>query len=330
MDISKNLAGNAGTVESDFEVKLVASPVDETVTKTKTRTAARGKIGQKALPYLLVAPAMIIFLVFVIWPVIYMLYVSFFDWNMIADMKFVGFKNYVKMFADKDFWLVLGNTFRFMLMMVPTTIILSLLIAIYLKKNTRINRLLQNIMFMPNIVSLVSISFIWMWMMDEDRGLFNYVLGLLQIDPVNWLGDPNVAMLSLVIVNVWKSLGYYVLIFVAALQGIPGHLYEAAALDRAKPASVFFKITLPMLSPTLFFLTLTGIIGSFKTFESVSLMTAGGPADSTNTLVYELYQQGFVYYKIGHASAMGVILMMIVGAMTLVYFAVLQKKVHYQ
>lgn len=286
--------------------------------------------AEKLQPYLMVAPAMAVFAVFVIYPVFYMLYVSFFDWNMIAEMKPVGLKNYIKMFTSEDFWHVLGNTFRFMAMMVPASILLSLAIALHLKKNSRINRLIQSIMFMPNIISLVSISFIWMWMMDEDRGLFNFVLGLLRISPVNWLGDPKVAMLSLVIVNIWKSLGYYVLIFIAALQGIPAYLYEAAALDRAKPVSAFFHITLPMLSPTLFFLALTGIIGSFKTFECVSLMTSGGPADSTNTLVYELYQQGFVYYKTGYASAMGVVLMLIVGVMTLIYFTVLQKKVHYQ
>lgn len=296
----------------------------------KTKANRAYSIGRKLVPYLMILPAMLIFMVFVIYPVIHMVYVSFFNWNMIADMKYVGFKNYVRMFKSKDFWLVLGNTFRFMVMMVPATIILSLGIAVYLKKNTRVNRLLQNVMFLPNIVSLVSISFIWMWMMDEDRGLFNFVLGLFSIAPVNWLGSAKTAMLSLVIVNVWKSLGYYVLIFVAALQGIPSYLYEAAAMDKAKPVSVFFKITLPMLSPTLFFLTLTGVIGSFKTFECVSLMTGGGPADSTNTLVYELYQQGFVFYKTGYASAMGVVLMAIVGVMTLVYFALLQKKVHYQ
>ena len=300
----------------------------------KSRTAGKRKMGNTALrwtlPYLMILPAMLIFMVFVIYPVFYMLYVSFFDWNMIADMEFIGLKNYLDMFTDREFWKVLGNTFRFMLMMVPATIVLSLAIALYLKRNTRSNRILQNVMFMPNIVSLVSISFIWMWMMDEDRGLFNFVLSLFGVDPVNWLGDPNVAMLSLVIVNVWKSLGYYVLIFVAALQGIPQYLYEAAALDRARPVSTFFRITLPMLSPTLFFLILTGIIGSFKTFECVSLMTAGGPADATNTMVYELYQQGFVYYHTGYASAMGVVLMLIVGFMTLIYFSLLQKKVHYQ
>ena len=321
MDVTGNLAKEPDIITKSFGLTR-AGAVD--------RKKAGKSAKQKMLPYIMILPAMVIFSVFVIYPVFYMLYVSFFDWNMVADMEFIGIENYLDMFTDKDFWKVLGNTFRFMLMMVPTAIILSLAIALYLKKNTRINRILQNVMFMPNIVSLVSISFIWMWMMDQDRGLFNFVLSLFHVDPVNWLGDPKVAMLSLVIVNVWKSLGYYVLIFVAALQGIPGYLYEAAALDRAKPISVFFKITLPMLSPTLFFLILTGIIGSFKIFECVSLMTAGGPADSTNTLVYELYQQGFVYYNTGYASAMGVILMLIVGLMTLIYFSVLQKKVHYQ
>lgn len=296
----------------------------------KSRTMTGPWLLQKIKPYVMIAPAMTIFGVFSIFPVIYMIYISFFKWNMIADMKFVGLKNFVTMFTDKQFWTVLKNTGTFMIMMVPTSMILSILIALYLKRNTRINKLLQNAMFMPHIISLVSISFIWMWMMDADRGLFNYILGIFHIDPVNWLGSPKTAMLSLVIMNVWKSLGYYVLILVAALQGIPSYLYEAAALDRAKPTKVFFKITLPMLSPTIFFLVLTGIIGSFKTFESVQLMTGGGPANSTATLVYELYQQGFVYYKTGYSSAMGVVLMFIVGVMTLIYFTVLQKKVHYQ
>jgi len=286
--------------------------------------------SQKIFPYLLILPAMFIFGIFVVYPVLYMIFISFFDWDMIAEMEFIGIQNYIKMFLDKDFLVVVGNTIKFMIMMVPLTLVLSISIALLLKKNTKINRLLQNVIFMPHIVSLVSISFIWIWMMDEDRGLFNYVLQLFRIDSVNWLGNPNIALISLVIVNIWKSLGYYVLIFVAALQGIPSYLYEAAALDKSKPLTTFFKITLPMLSPTVFFLALIGIIGSFKTFESVSLMTAGGPANSTNTLVYELYQQGFVYYHTGYASAMGVVLMTIVGAITLFYFMVLQKKVYYQ
>ena len=288
------------------------------------------KVIKKIAPYIMVGPSMLIFLIFAIIPIFYMLYISFFKWNMVGSMKFIGIDNYVNMFKDANFRKSLLNTIKYMFIMVPVTMALSMAIAVYLKTNNWINRLIQNVMFLPHIVSLVSISFIWMWIMDSNRGLLNYVISLFGIEPIGWLSDPKYAMTSLVIMNVWKILGYYVLILVAALQGIPSHLYEAAALDKASKWRVFFKITLPMLSPTLFFLTLTGIIGSFKTFESVQLMTGGGPQKSTTTLVYELYQQGFVYYKTGYASAMGVVLMLIVGVMTLIYFTVLQKKVHYQ
>lgn len=290
----------------------------------------RKRIAEKAVPYLMIAPAMIIVGVFMIYPIVYMIYLGFFDWDMLSDKVFVGLDNYITMFTDKKFWQVVGNTFTFMIMMVPPCLIISLLLAVYLKKNTFINKLIQNAIFLPNIVSLVSISFIWMWMMDSDMGLFNYLLGLLGIDPVNWLGDKRTAMLSLVIVNVWKNLGYYTLIFIAALQSIPKYLYESAELDRANRHRVFLKITLPMISPTIFFMALMGIISSFKTFEAISLMTSGGPANSTNTIVYYLYQQGFTYYKIGYASAVGVVLMLLVGLLTLIYFLVVSKRVHYQ
>lgn len=288
------------------------------------------KVGTTLRPYLMIAPAMIIFAVFVVFPVIYMIYVSFYDWDMIGEMEFIGLSNYSKMFSSSDFWKILGNTFRYILMYVPSTIILSLLIAVYLKKNTRINRFIQSVVFMPTVVSLVSISFVWTWMMNSETGLFNYILGIFEIDPINWLGDSKYALFSLALVNVWKSLGYYVLIFLSALQGIPNNLYEAAALDRASRTSVFFKITLPMISPTLFFVALTCLISAFKTFESVSIMTGGGPGNSTNVLTYYIYQQGFQYYKTGYASALSVVMMLIVGVMTLIYFGVLQKKVHYQ
>ena len=288
------------------------------------------KVGRTVRPYLMIAPAMIIFALFVVIPIIYMVYVSFFDWDMIGEMEFVGFANYIKMWNSSDFWQILGNTFKYMIMYVPPTIIISLALAVYLKKNTRINRFIQTTVFLPTIISLVSISFVWSWMMSADNGLFNYILGLFGIDPINWLGDSKYAMFSLVLVNVWKGLGYYVLIFLAALQAIPQNLYEAAALDQAKSPSVFFKITLPQISPTLFYVVLITIISAFKTFESVSIMTAGGPGNSTNVLTYYIYQQGFQYYKTGYASAMSVVMLIIVGIITLIYFGVLQKRVHYQ
>jgi sn-glycerol 3-phosphate transport system permease protein len=217
-----------------------------------------------------------------------------------------------------------------MILTVVFTIVISLLLALFLKNDTKINRLVQGTIFLPYVVSLASIAFIWMWIMDNDYGLLNYVLQVFGQEQINWLGNPDVAMNSLVLVNVWKGIGYNTIIFISAMQSIPTYLYEAAKLDGAKPHTIFFKITLPMLSPTLFFLTLMGIIASFKVFETINIMTLGGPLNSTNTLVYYIYQYGFSFYKIGYASAAGVILMILIGIMTGIYFKMLSKKVYYR
>lgn len=298
--------------------------------KKKEYAVGTNTILRQILPYLMIAPAIAVSLVFLIYPIVYMFRLSFYKWNMVGEMKFIGLDNYVALLTDPEFLQVLLNTCQFTFWTVSGSVILGLALAVYLKKNTKINRIIQGIMFTPYVLPMISIAFVWIWIMDTDLGLLNYVLGLFGIDKVMWLNDPKVAMYSLILVNIWKGAGYYTLIFLSALQNIPTYLYEAAELDHAKPATTFFKITLPMLSPTLFFLTLTAIIGSFKVFETVNVMTDGGPLNSTTTMVYYIYQYGFRYYKIGYASAVGVILMVIVSILTIVYFCGLQKKVHYQ
>ena len=319
-----------------MDIKLKSGNILDIPSSIKSEKKSRSKafafegLVNKALPYLLIAPAMIICAVFMIYPIIYMVYLSFHKWNMIGEIKFIGIENYISLFTEPEFIEVLFNTCKFTVGTVTGFVVFGLLLALYLNKNTKINRLMQSIVFIPYIVPLVSIAFIWMWIMDSEVGLLNYILNLIGIDSVKWLSDPKVAMYSLVIVNIWKGTGYYVLIFLSALQSIPSYLYEAAELDKANKFSVFFKITLPMLSPTLFFLVLTATIASFKVFETINIMTQGGPMNSTNTFVYYIYEYGFSFYKIGYASAVGVVLMVIVGLLTLVYFGLLQKKVHYQ
>lgn len=300
------------------------------VVKTREFAVGSNTLVRRLLPYLMVAPAIAASLIFLIYPIIYMFRLSFYKWNMVGEMKFIGLDNYIDLFSDPEFMQVLLNTCQFTFWTVVGSIVLGLVLAVYLRKNTRINRFIQGIMFTPYVLPMISIAFVWMWIMDTDLGLLNYVLGFLGIDKVMWLNDPKVAMYSLIIVNIWKAAGYYTLIFLSALQSIPSYLYEAVELDHAKPATTFFKITLPMLSPTLFFLTPTAIISSFKVFETVNVMTDGGPQNSTMTLVYYIYQYGFRFYKIGYASTVGVVLMVIVSVLTLVYFCGLQKKVHYQ
>ncbi len=278
----------------------------------------------------MIAPAMIILGVFVIYPIIYMNYLSFFSWNMMGSMKFVGFDNFKTLISNKDFHQVLGNTFKFVFWTVGLSVILGLCAALYLKANTKINAFLQGAIFVPHIVSLVSISFIWMWLMDSQYGLLNYWLGLIGIDPIRWLEDPNVAMTSIIIISVWKSIGYNTLILVAAMQGVPEYLYQAASLDKSPKVTTFFKITLPMISPSLFFLVLMNLIAAFKIFEPVYIITNGGPLNSTNTLVNMIYEEGFVFYKIGYASSIGVVLMLILSVCTVLYFHMLSRRVHYR
>ena len=286
---------------------------------------------QKIKPYLFIAPALIVFLVFSIYPILSMIQLSFFDWDLVSVNKtFVGIQNYLDLFKDKMFWQTISNTFVYMILTVLLGVGFGILLALFLQKNTKINAFMQSIIFSPYIISLASVSFLWMWLMNKDYGLINYVLTFFGISSIDWLGDPKVALFSLVLISVWKTVGYNTIIILSALQSIPKHLYEAASLDRANKRQVFTKIVFPMISPTLFFLTIVNIIASFKVFETIQIITQGGPQNSTNTLVYSIYEYGFKFYKIGDASAIGVVLLVIISIFTVVYFKLLSKKVHYQ
>lgn len=286
---------------------------------------------KKIRPYGMVAPALIIFLVFAIYPIGYMIYLSFHNWDLINPVKkFVGMNNFQELMNDALFLQVIRNSIVYMIVTVLGSIILGTLLAVFLNKDTRISRILQSVTFAPYVISMVSVAFIWRWIMDADYGLLNYFLNLFGISNIDWLNNTSIAIFSLAVISIWKSLGYNALIILAALKSVPKYIYEAAQIDDTKPMKVFFEITLPMISPAIFFLTIMNIISSFKVFETISLITAGGPMNSTNTLVYYIYEYGFKYNKIGYASAAGVILFLILGVMTIIYFKVLSKKVHYR
>jgi len=306
----------------------ITSRFPNIIGKRSTYVKKGKRIG--ILPYIMVAPSTVIFLLFILYPIFYMLYLSFFDWNLIGPKKFVFVQNFIELFGSSDFWQVMYNSFQYMFLTVTLSIVLALPLAVYLNRKDKIGSILQSIVFSPYIVSLISVAFIWMWLMDSDYGLLNYILNLFGISSVNWLGNPKVAMFSLVLVSVWKVVGYNTIILLSSMQTIPQYLYEAANLDGAKKTTVFFKITLPMISPTLFFIILMNMISSFKVFETVNVMTQGGPMNSTNTLVHDIYQYAFQFYKIGYASAIGVVLMVIIAICTLLYFLLLSKRVYYR
>ena len=208
---------------------------------------------QKIKPYLFIAPALIVFLVFSIYPILSMIQLSFFDWDLVSVNKtFVGIQNYLDLFKDKMFWQTISNTFVYMILTVLLGVGFGILLALFLQKNTKINAFMQSIIFSPYIISLASVSFLWMWLMNKDYGLINYVLSFFGISSIDWLGDPKVALFSLVLISVWKTVGYNTIIILSALQSIPKHLYEAASLDRANKRQVFTKIVFPMISPPCF------------------------------------------------------------------------------
>lgn len=284
----------------------------------------------KARPYLMIAPCMAFLAVFTVYPVVNMVYLSFFDYNLLTEKKFVGLQNYKRMFTvNVDFRNALENTLIYTAAVVILLIFFALLFALWLQKSTFLNSVAQRIMFLPHICAMLSVTLVFQWMMDE-KGLLNMVLEFFRLPALRWLNSSATALISVIIVTVWKGIGYYVLILMSSLKAIPAEINEAAELDDAGPFAKFFKITLPMLSPQVFFLLVTITISSFKVFESVRILTGGGPGDSTDVLVYYIYRYAMSNLKFGYASAAGTVLLAIVLVLTIVYFKAADKRVHYQ
>ncbi|MBD2868877.1 carbohydrate ABC transporter permease [Paenibacillus arenilitoris] len=288
------------------------------------------RLGETLRPYLMIAPAMAGIFLFVLYPVVFLGYLSLYDYNLMnkAKSKFIGFDNFAEIFSREDFYKSLSNTVFYTAGVVILTLLLSLLLAVWLGKKSKFNVFVQAGIFTPHVVSIVSIALVWLWMMEPNLGFLNYVLKAFGLPTSEWLQSSKSALMSVILVSVWQGIGYYVLILVAALQSISPSIYEAAALDNASKLRTFWKITLPMISPQLFFILVIMTIGSFKVFDTVKVMTGGGPNNATNTLVYYIYENRTT--NIGYASATGVVLMAIIALLTFVYFRLLSRKVHYQ
>lgn len=281
-------------------------------------------------PYLMIAPAMIGIFLFVVYPTIKLIQLSLYDFNLMNKAKsiFVGTNNYTEILSRGDFYKSLENTALYTFGVVVLTVSIGILMALWLKRNTKFDFVIQAGLFTPHIVSIVSIALIWLWLMEPNVGFLNYVLKSFGLPTSQWLQSSNTALISIIIVSVWQAIGYYTIIIVAALKSISPNIYEAAALDRAKRFTVFYKLTLPLISPQLFFILIIMTIGSFKVFDTVRIMTGGGPNNATSTLVYYIYE--YRTTNIGYASATGVILMIIIVILTIIYFKLLSKKVFYQ
>lgn len=277
----------------------------------------------------LLLPNLLGFLIFTLLPVIASFLLSFTDWDMMKPIQFIGLQNYSDLFKDQIFIKVLWNTLYFSFVTVPIGIVLSLFLATALNQHIRGIKLYRAAYFLPVISSMVAVAVIWQWIYNPEYGVLNFLLSLVGIKGPSWLSSVTWAMPAVMLTSIWKGLGFNMLLFLAGLQGISDSYYEAADIDGAKWFEKFRYITVPLLSPTTFFVTVMAIIGSFQVFDSVFLMTQGGPARSTSVLVHYLYQNAFQYFRMGYASAIAYILFFLVLIFTLIQLRSQKKWVVY-
>ena len=275
-----------------------------------------------ALIFLL--PALLGTLIFIVIPVICSFGLSFVQWDLLNPIKFVGFENYREIFHDGLFYKILGNTIVFALSTSLFGVIIPLILASILNTKIRGSEFFKGAYFLPFITPMVVVGVVWAWIFDPNIGLLNHMLHL----HLNWLYDSKLAMPALIVVSVWKLVGYNMIIFLSSLSAISQSLFEAAKIDGANSFQIFKNVTIPMLSPTIFFVVIITAISSFQVFDLIYLMTQGGPFDSTNVLVYAIYKNAFEYFNVGKASAIAYVLFVIILVLTLIQWSLRKKLVY--
>lgn len=309
---------------------------------------------KKLSPWFYLLPAVIIIFLFRFIPIIMSFVISFYEWNITGIGNFVGFDNYVKLIYDKEFWNSMLNTFYLVIFVVPLTIIFSLTFAVFLNQIKRLKSFFRLIYFVPFVTSLVALSIVWKIIFNQQTGLANAVLNIFGIEPLRWLaeskgifvllfenfgitlpdylGGPSLALFAIIMVTVWRSIGYNTIIYLAGLQGIPTSYYEAAEIDGANKFKQFFKLTLPLISPTTYYVLMMTTITTFQVFAQVYMMTGppiGGPAGTTKVIVYYIFESGFgEAQNLAYASAVALVLFAIILALTMIQ-KYMEKHVHY-
>lgn len=274
--------------------------------------------------WVFILPALVGTLIFIIIPVICSFGLSFAKWDLLNPIQFVGLTNYREIFSEALFYKILLNTIVFALATSVLGVIIPLVLACILNSKIRWAEFYKTAYFLPFITPMIVIGVVWEWIFDPNIGLLNHVLHL----HINWLYDTHFAMPALIIVSVWKLIGYNMVIFLSSLSGISQSMFEAAKIDGANELQTFKNVTVPLLSPTIFFVVIITAISSFQVFDLIYLMTQGGPLNSTNVLVYAIYQNAFEYFNVGKASAIAYVLFVIILVLTLVQWNLRKKLVY--
>ena len=280
---------------------------------------------------LMIMPALLGTLIFIIIPVIGSFAISLTEWNLISPPKFVGIDNYTKLLSDPLFYDVLLTTCIYAIAVVIFSITLPIILAVALNEKIKGLTLFRTAYFLPVITPMIVAAIVWSWIFDPSNGILNFILKLTGIiNPPLWLFDKHWALIAIIIVSVWKNLGYNMVIFLAGLQGIPDSLYEAADIDGASPLKKLYHITIPMLTPTIFFVCVMSTISAFQVFDLIYLMSGGGPENATMVIVYWLFKNAFEFFKIGYASSIAYVLFTIILILTLVQWKLRKKWVMFE
>lgn len=306
---------------------------------TKSPSAAgaprsmRSRKSREALAgYLFLSPAYLLFFLFIAGPLVAALVLSFFRWNLLGSSEFVGWANFTKLASDPVARTAIANTFLFTFWSIVLHIGLGLLLALAVNRAmpTALRYFLRTAYFFPLLLSWAAVALIWKYELDPNFGFIRYYLSKLSLPAPNFLIEKHWAMPAVIFVDLWRTLGFTFIILLAGLQGIPSHLYDAAKVDGAGTLRRFSRITLPMLSPTLFFAFVITFIGAFQIFEPMFIMTQGGPGDSTLSIVMYIYETGFRKFEMGYASALALIVFLVIMVVTLVQFRLSRYWVHYE
>jgi multiple sugar transport system permease protein len=302
------------------------SATPTTVPRPRVRWWRTRRGQQWLVGYGFLLPDLIGLLAFVVLPILGAFYISFHDWTGIGKQSWSGIDNYKTLIHDKAFWQSIKVTAIYTVSFVPLLYVISLGLALLVNQGLRLTGAMRTAFFAPYMVSLVISSVIWSFMLQDPAGVVNVIIGWFGFAPQSWLGSTDTALISVMLVTLWQSVGYSMIIFLAGLQDIPTSLYEAARVDGAGPWRRFVSITLPLLKPTSVFVLLISFIGAFQLFDPIFVMTQGGPANATTTAVYYIYQQAFQYLQLGYASALSVVLFAIILVFSLIQLRVFRDE----
>jgi len=286
------------------------------------------------VPYLLLVPVLALMAMFIYWPLLYSVYLSTLQWNFVSPTReFVGLANFASLLGNPDFRQALLNTGLYLLALVPLLVLLPLGLAMLLwpVRRSRAQGAYRAVLFAPTVVSFAAAAVVWLWILNPVAGLLNQALSAAGAGGgTNWLGDPTTAIWCIVAIAFWKVFGFNLLLYVAALETVPRDYVEAAQLDGAGPWAMFWRIRFPLISPTFFFVLVTTVIFvSDEVFAAISVMTQGGPSQSTTNLLYFLYERGFRFFQVGEASAVALVVFVVVTSVTWLQFRYVERRVHY-